>query len=48
MCDGRQQGSLALAFGIGLIISFLFPEKFIAIMIAILVLILAFLLIKNC
>ncbi|MDR1241149.1 MAG: hypothetical protein LBK29_04790 [Oscillospiraceae bacterium] len=44
----RQQGLVSLAFGAGLIISFLFPEKFIAILISIVVLILAFLLMKCC
>lgn len=46
MCGYRQQGILALTFGLGLTLSFLFPEKLIIIFVSIIIVILAISLIK--
>lgn len=46
MCGYKQQGILALAFGLGLTLSFLFPESLIITIISIIVVVLAISLIK--
>ncbi len=46
MCGYKQQGILALAFGLGLTLSFLFPESLIIIIISIILVILSIALIK--
>lgn len=46
MCGYKQQGILALAFGLGLTLSFLFPESLIIIIISIIIVVLAIALIK--
>ncbi|MGN1044044.1 MAG: hypothetical protein ACI4PR_04520 [Acutalibacteraceae bacterium] len=46
MCGYKQQGILALSFGLGLTLSFLFPESIIIMVISIILVILAIALIK--
>lgn len=47
MCSGyRQQGILALTFGLGLTLSFLFPDRLIIVLISLIVVVLAVSLIK--
>lgn len=46
MCGYKQQGILALAFGLGITLSFLFPESIIIIVISVILVILAIALIK--
>ena len=47
MCSYRQQGILSLAFGLGLILSFIFPESIIIVIISLIVVILSILLVKR-
>ncbi len=47
MCSYKQQGILSLAFGLGLILSFLFPESIIIIIISLMLVILSISLVKR-
>ena len=47
MCSYRQQGIVSLAFGLGLILSFMFPEPIIIIITSIVVIVLSICLLKN-
>ncbi len=47
-CFNNQPGALALAFGIGLVISLIFPDKFIAILISCVVILLAYIMLNCC
>lgn len=47
MCSYKQQGILSLAFGLGLILSFLFPESIIIIIISIMLVVLSISLVKR-
>ncbi len=46
MCGYKQQGILSLAFGLGLTLSFLFPESLIIVVISIILVVLSVALIK--
>ena len=47
MCGYKQQGIVSLAFGLGLILSFMFPEPIIIIITSIVVIVLSICLLKN-
>jgi len=47
-CPNQHPGALALAFSIGIIIPLIFPDKFIAILISLIVIFLAYILINCC
>lgn len=46
MCGFKKQGTVSLAFGLGLLLSFLFPESVIIIIISIVVMIISIALIR--
>ena len=47
-CSNNQPGALALAFAMGIIIPLIFPDKIIAILISIVVIVLAYIMINCC
>ena len=47
-CSNNQPGALALAFGAGIIIPIIFPDRVLIIFIALVVIILAYIMINCC